>query len=79
MSALELFATIDERHQITVALAKNTAPGPVRVLILVPDDGAIAHAAGWHAGIGGEWTAELADARDEVYTLEDGELIQAEG
>ncbi len=77
MRALELFATVDEQHQINLVLPENTAPGPVRVLVLVPDLDDIALSAVWHVGISTEWTAELADEREDIYTLEDGEPVHA--
>jgi hypothetical protein len=46
------------------------------VLVLVPE--AEEDEAGlWMQGVAREWAAELADEREDIYTLEDGEPVDA--
>ena len=60
--ALELAADVDEQRRVPFVLAK--------------DDGD--EAAGfWEWGVAREWAAELADEREDIYTLADGEPVQA--
>ena len=82
MKALEFAAEVDAQHRLHLELP-DTAPGPVRVLILLPEPTAEASEtegeadAVWMQAIAREWQAELADPREDIYTLEDGEPIDA--
>ncbi len=81
MKALEFVAEVDMHHRLQLELPE-TAPGPVRVLVLVPEQ-EVSDAEGeadavWMQAIAHEWREELADPREDIYTLEDGEPIHAE-
>ena len=76
MRAYELIGAIDEERQIH---AKLPADAPlthddVRLLVLLPESGDETEAS-WMQGIAREWAAELADEREDIYTLQDGEPI----
>jgi hypothetical protein len=77
MKALEFVAEVDQQRHLQVTLPETFTPATVRVIVLVPepgeDDGGIA----WVQGIAREWAAELADPREDIYTLEDGEPADA--
>jgi hypothetical protein len=80
MKALEFVAEVDTQHRLHLELP-GTAPGTVRVLVLVPEQEA-PDAEGeadtvWMQAIAHQWREELADPREDIYTLEDGEPIHA--
>jgi hypothetical protein len=47
----------------------------VRIILLVPEEDDAANV--WEAGIAREWSAELKDPREDIYTLEDGQPVNA--
>ena len=49
--------------------------GPVRLIVLLPgeDDGSIA----WASGVTREWPNDLQDSRQDIYTLDDGQPVNA--
>ena len=75
MKALELIGEVDETHRLQVQVPEALPPGPVRILVLIPEeddaDG------GWLQGIAREWAAALRDPREDIYTLEDGKPFDA--
>lgn len=75
MKAIELIGDIDERHQLSASVPDNLPAGPVRVFILPPDEdesGAV-----WARGLAREWSDELSDTRQDLYTLADGQPVDA--
>ena len=60
--ALELVADVDEQRRAPFAL---------------PEDDGDEAAGFWKWGVAREWAAELADEREDIYTLADGEPVQA--
>jgi hypothetical protein len=71
MKAIELIGDIDKQHQLRC----QVPAGPVRLIVLLPDedDAGIA----WAQGVDREWLDELQDARQDVYTLKDGQAVNA--
>ena len=82
MKALEFVAEVDTQHRLYLELP-HTPAGPVRVLVLVPEPQEPASEAEdtvnavWMQAITREWQEELADPREDIYTLEDGDPIDA--
>ena len=75
MRALELFGDVDEHHQLHARVPEDLPAGPVRLIVLLPEeDEAGMH---WAHGVAGEWSAELGDPREDLYTLEDGQPVNA--
>ena len=73
MNAIELVGDIDEQHQLHAQVPTDLPAGPVRVIVLLPDedkDGGT-----WAQATAGEWSRELQDPREDVYTLDDGEPV----
>ena len=77
MRALEFVAEVDEQRRLQVSLPEMLAPATVRVIVLVPEPGEDDAGIAWAQGIAREWSAELADSREDIYTLEDGEPADA--
>ena len=74
MKALEFVAEVDAQRHLQLELSAETLPGPVRVLVLLPEvrETESDADAGWMQAIAREWQEELADSREDIYTLEDG-------
>ena len=75
MKAIELIGDIDEQHRLQVRVPDNLPAGPVRLIVLVPEEdeaGAV-----WMQGLAKEWVDELRDARQDIYTLQDGQPVNA--
>jgi len=75
MKTIELMAEVDEHHCLRAEVPEDLPAGPVRVIVLVPeeDDAGLS----WAQGITREWAEELADPRQDIYTLEDGQPLDA--
>ena len=75
MKALELVGDIDEQHRLRAEVPEGLPAGPVRLIVLLPEEdegGGI-----WGHGIAKEWVDELGDTRQDIYTLEDGQAVNA--
>jgi hypothetical protein len=77
MKAVELIAEVDDHHRLRGTVPSDFRPGRVRVIVIVPDEDEAG--AAWEQGVAREWAAELADIREDIYTLEDGEPENAGG
>ena len=77
MKALEFVAEVDEQRRLHLAVPEIPAQARVRVIVLVPEPGEDDAGLVWAQGIAREWSAELADPREDIYTLEDGEPADA--
>jgi hypothetical protein len=75
MKAIELIGAIDEQHQLHAAVPRDLPAGQVRLIVLVPDEDEAG--ARWAEGIDREWSNELTDSRQDIYTLEDGQPVDA--
>lgn len=77
MKAFELIGEVDEAQHLIAVLPEYAPPGPVRVIVLMPETTSDKGEELWMQGIAHEWQAELADERQDIYTLEDGEPLDA--
>ncbi len=75
MKAVELIGEVDDKHQLQARVPETLPPGPVRIIVLIPEEDEAG--AAWTQGIAREWAAELSDPREDLYTLEDGTPIDA--
>lgn len=77
MKAIELTGDIDNKHRLRVQVPNDLPAGPVRLIVFLPDED---EAGGvWGAGIAREWATELSDPRQDLYTMEDGQPVNAAG
>jgi hypothetical protein len=74
MKAIELFGDIDEQHRLQARVPEELPAGPVRLIVVFPDDDDAGEA--WASGIA-KWADELRDSRQDIYTLEDGQPLNA--
>jgi hypothetical protein len=75
MQAIELIGDIDEQHRLQVRVPEGVPAGPVRLIVLLPDEdsGGIA----WADGVAKEWAGDWQDPRQDIYTLNDGQPVNA--
>ena len=76
MNTFTLTGHVNERHLLSAQVPESIPPGPVTVVILPQMEEDEAGAA-WMAGVAREWTDELTDVRQDIYTLEDGAPVDA--
>ncbi|HZZ28897.1 MAG TPA: hypothetical protein VFE46_12920 [Pirellulales bacterium] len=76
MDAITITGQVNEQHVLSARAPDSIPPGPVTILVLSagqPDDSEQA----WMAGIANQWSAELSDPRQDIYTLDDGAPVNA--
>ncbi|HTQ40239.1 MAG TPA: hypothetical protein VMJ32_14525 [Pirellulales bacterium] len=76
MNPITITGQVDEQHLLSARAPDSVPPGPVTILVLPAgeqDDGEQA----WMAGIANQWTEELSDSRQDIYTLDDGAPVNA--
>ena len=74
MSMAKLAGNVDENHQLSVIVPEWIGPGPVAVLV-VPVSQEDEAGDAWATGIAREGEDALGDARQDIYTLADGEPV----
>jgi hypothetical protein len=74
MDSIAIQGQVDEQHRLTAVVPGTIPPGPVTVWLATSSDEDEA-GANWMAGIGQHWADELGDARQDIYTLSDGEAV----
>lgn len=77
MKTIELLGRVDEKHRLSAEVPADIPPGLVKVAMIVSsgpeDDGG----ASWASGIAMQRADELADPREDIYTLDDGDPTDA--
>lgn len=74
MKAIELIGQVDEQHRLHAEVPAEVPTGQVRVIVLPSEDEA---GSLWAQGVAAEWSAELVDPREDIYTLDDGKPVNA--
>lgn len=75
MKAIELVGDIDDRHRLQAEVPADLPPGPVRLIVLLPEEDEAGMR--WGAALAREWSAELKDSGQDIYTLDDGQPVNA--
>ena len=75
MKAIELVGDIDKDHRLQAQVPPDLPAGPVRLIVLLPDEDDAGSV--WSEGVAREWAEELKDARQDIYSLEDGQPVNA--
>lgn len=75
MKAIELVGDIDDQHRLHAQVPEGLPSGPVRFIVLLPDEDEAGIA--WSVGVAKQWDDELADTRQDIYTLSDGQPMNA--
>ena len=68
MKAIELIGHVDEEQRLHAHVPEGFGVGPVRLIVLFAD--AASAGLAWT-----QWAAELSDARQDIYTLDDGQPL----
>ncbi len=71
---MQIQGHIDDEHRLSAVVPDSVPPGPVTVWIALNANRDEADYA-WMCGIGGQWIDDLADRRQDIYSLSDGEPI----
>lgn len=78
MRAFLFVAEVDENRNVQVTLPPTAPSGRARVLVLLPDETTEDETdTVWMQALAREWSDELADEREDIYSLEDGEPVDA--
>ncbi len=74
MRAIELIGDIDEQHRLRASVPEELPAGRVRLIILLSaeDESGV-----WARGVAREWADELSDSHEDLYTLADGQPVDA--
>ena len=75
MNAITIQGLVDDQHRLTAIVPESIPPGPVTVSLATTneDDAGM----NWSSGIAIQWANELSDTRQDIYTIADGEAIDA--
>ena len=68
MKIIETIGNIDSERHLTANIPQDVASGSVRVAVLPPREDENE----WLRAVAQQWATELADTREDLYTLEDG-------
>lgn len=66
---------IDEHHNLRAAAPQDLPPGRVHLIVVRPDDDEAG--AFWPWDVSQAWSDELGDVRQDLYTLADGQPVDA--
>ena len=75
MRAIELIGDIDDQHRLRASVPEELPAGPVRLIVLLSEEDEVC--AAWSSGLAREWRDELSDSRQDLYTLTDGQPVDA--
>lgn len=75
MDSVEVQGYVDGKHHLTASVPGYIPPGPVTVVVKPSSPIADEAEGTWMAGIAREWAEDLADERQDIYTLADGEAL----
>jgi hypothetical protein len=75
MKAIEPLGQIDDQHRLHAQVPEGFPAGSVRVIVLLPEEDEVGLA--WAGGISAEWSAELSDPNQDIYSLDDGQAVNA--
>lgn len=68
---------IDADHRLSAEVPDSIPPGPVTIWVEPLPQHEDDAGAEWQRGIAREWQAELADTREDIYSLTDGSPVDA--
>ena len=75
MKAIELIGDIDDRHRLRAQVPEELPAGRVRLIVLLPDEDEAGLC--WPLGVASEWAEDLGDSRQDIYSLSDGQPVDA--
>ena len=75
MRAIGIVGEIDDDHKIRAEAPQDLPPGRVQLIVVRPDEDEAG--AFWPWDVSQAWSDELGDARQDIYTLADGQAVDA--
>ena len=75
LKAIELIGDVDELHRLHARVPTEIPAGQVRLIVFLPGEDEAGSR--WANGVASEWSAELSDPREDIYTLDDGQPVNA--
>ena len=75
MKTLKITGQVDQNGQLRASVPPEVTAGAIELVLLLPEEDDDEFSETWMKFVCKEWAAELADPREDIYTLEDGEPI----
>ncbi len=75
MRAMSIVGEIDDDHNIRAEAPRDLPPGRVQLIVVRPDEDEAG--AFWPWDVSQAWRDELADTQQDIYTLADGQPVDA--
>ncbi len=75
MRAMSIVGEIDDDHNIRAEAPRDLPPGRVQLIVVRPDEDEAG--AFWPWDVAQAWRDELADTQQDIYTLADGQPVDA--
>jgi hypothetical protein len=80
MKTIELLGQVDKDHRLSALVPSEIPPGPVKFALVIPSDeadvaGEDEAGRAWVSGVSREWGEDLADPRQDIYNLIDGDAV----
>jgi hypothetical protein len=74
MDSIQITGVVDNQHRLTADVPPTVQPGPITIW-LAPAAQEDEADDTWSAGISHEWSGELSDVRQDIYSLSDGTAV----
>jgi hypothetical protein len=75
METVVITGQVSNEHVLRATVPATLPPGPVTIIVLPKASDPIDSE--WMKGVSREWAEELADTRQDIYTLNDGVSLDA--
>jgi hypothetical protein len=69
---IKIIGEVSQEHRLVASVPEFIPPGKVELLVLLSPMGEDEASHEWMAGVAREWHDDLADLRQDIYTLADG-------
>lgn len=76
MAAIPIAGHVDQDRLLSAKVPESVPPGPVTILVVsatAQDETEDA----WMSAVSREWNEQLSDVRQDIYSLEDGDPVDA--
>ena len=72
MQTVRVIGEVDQEHRLIATVPDSIEPGKVEVLVIARTSDEDDAGENWMVGVAQEWRDELADSRQDIYSLTDG-------
>ncbi len=77
MDSIKIQGYVDREHRLSASVPGSIPPGPINVWIAPINSEEDSVGDSWAADIAHEWADELSDIRQDIYTMADGDALDA--